>query len=129
MSNVNSNKEINHIKWMKMQIKTLKVMPMSLALIYFINTILGFFGISQVFLGIVGGCSIITLLFLFISSYALGFCGYHRMFLYYISSSNAFCLINEFLGFPLVGIYGYACLWVIAGVFLIVILYQWLHSK
>lgn len=124
-----SNKETNYIKWMKIQIKTLKVMPMSLALIYFINTILGFFGISQVFLGIVGGCSIITLLFLFISSYALGFCGYHRMFLYYIASSNIFCVLNEFLGFPLIGIYGYASLWVIAGVFLIVILYQWLHSK
>lgn len=121
--------EAKMIKYMKIQIKTLKILPMTLAGFYFVNTLLGFFKISQVLINNLAGVSLIPLIYLYISSYALHFCNYHRMFLHYIAASNIFCIVNSLLGFPIAGIAGYAVLWLIAGVFLFLILYNWLKNK
>lgn len=121
--------EAKQITWMKYQIKSLKIMPMIMSILFVINTFLGYFGIGQLLINTLSGISIIPLIYLYISSYALGFCGYHRMFLHHIAVSNLFCLIDVIIGIPISGTAMFASLWVIAGVFLIVILYQWLHSK
>lgn len=123
------NKTKNSYKWMKIQIKTLKIIPMLLAFIYWINTILGYFGISQILLNYIAGTSLLPLSFLYISSYALGFCPYHRMFLHYIATSEITMYLIMMFGISISQYALLVLLMVIAGVFLGVILYQWLHLK
>jgi hypothetical protein len=121
--------EEREMKWMRRCIKTMKITPMTLAFLYWLNTILGYIGWSQVFINLFAGVSVIPLIVLFVASYAFRFCGYHRMFLYYIVVSNSFCWLDVLFMFPLSNFCMFAILMVIAGVFLAVILYQWLHSK
>lgn len=117
------------MRWMRIQIKSCKIMPMVLAFFYWLNTILGYFGINQMFISLLSGMSILPLTYLYISSYALGFCSYHRMFLHYIACSELLIYIVVFFGVSISQYLLFVLLMAIAGVFLFVILYQWMKSK
>ena len=84
----------------KLEIGILKVIPMVLALICFLNTILCYFGYDLIILTYLGGISILTLGFLYISSYAFRFCEYHRMFLHYVTLINILSYIDMEFGIP-----------------------------
>lgn len=55
---------------------------MILALTALVNAILSYFGIDLYIL--IGGVSIFTIIFLYLSSYVFKFYEYHRMFLHYV---------------------------------------------
>ena len=57
---------------------------MLLAFITLLNSILSYFNIDLVILSYIGGVSLITILFIYITSYTFKFCEYHRIFLHYI---------------------------------------------
>ena len=61
---------------------------MVMAAICFADTICSYFGIDLPILSYLGGSSILTLLFLYLSSYVFRFCSWHRMFLHYIVVNN-----------------------------------------
>lgn len=116
------------VMWHKLMIKVLKILPMLIALLYFINTILGYYGINMDIISLLSGVSILPLLFLYIASYALGFCNYHRMFLHYVAVSDFMLWIITFSEIS-ISIYNtFFLLMVIAGIPLFIILYQWLKS-
>lgn len=69
----------------------LKLIPMVLAFIYFINTVCSYFYISIKCLNYIVFILLIT--FVYIASYLLKFCEYHRMFLHYIL---VVCVINTY---------------------------------
>lgn len=116
------------VMWHKLMIKVLKILPMLIALLYFINTILGYYGINMDIISLLSGVSILPLLFLYIASYALGFCNYHRMFLHYVAASDFMLWIITFSEIS-ISIYNtFFLLMVIAGISLFIILYQWLKS-
>lgn len=116
------------VMWHKLMIKVLKILPMLIALLYFINTILGYYGINMDIISLLSGVSILPLLFLYIASYALGFCNYHRMFLHYVAVSDFMLWIITFSEIS-ISIYNtFFLLMVIAGISLFIILYQWLKS-
>ena len=68
----------------KTTVIVLKILPMLLAFITLLNSILSYDNIDLVILSYIGGVSLITILFIYITSYTFKFCEYHRMFLYYI---------------------------------------------
>ena len=68
----------------KVTVIVLKILPMLLAFITLLNSILSYFNIDLVILSYIGGVSLITILFIYIDSYTFKFCEYHRMFLHYI---------------------------------------------
>ena len=68
----------------KLQLILLKAMPMCMAFFCWLNTLLSYFDIDCEILTHVGGCSVITLIFIYLSSYVFRFCEYHRMFLHYV---------------------------------------------
>ena len=68
----------------KTQLCLLKVIPMVMAFIFWINTVLSYFDIDLEVFSYIGSCSIITMVYLYISSYVFRFCEYHRMFLHYV---------------------------------------------
>lgn len=62
----------------------IKVIPMCIAFIYLLNSLLSYFDIDVSILSTIGGMSILTLILMYCLSIAFKFCAYHRMFLHYI---------------------------------------------
>lgn len=120
-------KEKNLILWHKTLLAYLRVIPMLLALIYFLNTFLSYFGIDLPVLSYIGGVSVLPLLFLYISSYSFKFCEYHRMFLHYVSFNWLLNIYDYYIGIPISERSLYAMYLCITVVFLFLILYY--HQK
>lgn len=57
---------------------------MLLAFITLLNSILFYFNIDLVILSYIEEVSLITILFIYVTSYTFKFCEYHRIFLHYI---------------------------------------------
>ena len=68
----------------KIELRLLKIIPMILALTALLNSILSYFNIDLYILSYIGGISIFTMVFLYLSSYVFKFCEYHRIFLHYV---------------------------------------------
>jgi hypothetical protein len=96
---------------------------MVIAILYLLNTILSYIGIDTVILSLLGGMSILPLIFLYLTSYVFKFCAYHRMFLHYIVVCDIINYIDYYYGIPLSDRSLFALNIIIAGVFLFVILY------
>ena len=113
----------------KIELYLLKVMPMLLAAIYLINTVLSYYDIVLPALSYIGGLSFIPLLFMYISSYVFRFCSYHRMFLHYIVINDLINLIDYYYTLP-ISDWELLILHIsIAGISLFIILYLYVKSR
>ena len=111
----------------KLFIGFLKVLPMIMAGLYLMNTILSYFDIDWTIFSYITGVGVIPWLFILVASYLFRFCEYHRMFLWYIMFNNIICWIDEEYGLP-ISDRGFFVLHVaIAGLFLFLVLY--FHQK
>lgn len=106
----------------KIQLYLLKVIPMVMAFICLLNTILSYFDIDVELLSYIGSCSVLTVLFLYISSYVFKFCEYHRMFLYYIVVTQLLSTYDTYVGVPLSDRGILSVYLTISGIFLFIIL-------
>ena len=79
----------------KVTVIVLKILPMLLAFITLLNSILSYFNIDLVILSYIGGVSLITILFIYVASYTFKFCEYHRIFLYYIVVTQIIKIIKS----------------------------------
>lgn len=108
----------------KMEIWLLKVSPMVIAALYLLNTMLSYFRIDLPALSLIGGMSLLPLVFLYVSSFVFGFCLYHRMFIYYIATNDIISYADYVYGGIPVSDRNYLLIHIIiAGTFLFVILY------
>ena len=85
----------------KVTVIVLKILPILLAFITLLNSILSYFNIDLVILSYIGGVSLITILFIYIASYTFIFCEYHRMFLHYIVVTWIINIIDLYIGIPI----------------------------
>ena len=105
----------------------LKILPMVLAGLYLVNTILSYFYIDYEIISYLAGIGFIPWLFILMASYRLRFCEYHRMFLWYIFVNNGICWTDSQYKLPISN-WDYLVLHIIiAGIFLFFILY--LHQR
>lgn len=105
----------------------LKIIPMLLAGLYLLNTVLSYYDLDYSVISYLAGVGIIPWLFLLLSSYVLRFCEYHRMFLWYIAAHNILCWIDYNWELP-VSNWNYVLLhFIVAGFFLFLVLY--FHQK
>ena len=93
----------------KVTVIVLKILPMLLAFITLLNSILSYFNIDLVILSYVEGVSLITILFIYIASYTFKFYKYHRMFLHYIVVTWIINIIDLYIGI-LINDLEYLCL-------------------
>lgn len=102
----------------------LKLIPIGIAITYLLNTVLSYFYIELSALSLIGGASVLPLLFIYIASFAFNFCVYHRMFIYYVAVSDLISYLDYwFDGLPITN-KAYLLLHLsIAGIFLFLILY------
>ena len=104
---------------------------MILALTALLNSILSYFNIDLYILSYIGGISIFTMVFLYLSSYVFKFCEYHRMFLHYVVVTWIINTIDYYIGIPINDL-EYLCLqMIIAGIslFIILLLYYKINKK
>ena len=112
----------------KVQLYLLKVIPMVMAFICLLNTVLSYYNIDLEFLSYVGSCSILMVVYLYISSYVFKFCEYHRMFLHYIVLNTAINTYDMYIGVPLSDRGIFTLYLSITGIFLFIILYLYVKS-
>ena len=104
---------------------------MILAFTALLNSILSYFNIDLYILSYIGGISIFTMVFLYLSSYIFKFCEYHRMFLHYVVVTWIINTIDYYIGIPINDL-EYLCLqMIIAGIslFIILLLYYKTNKK
>lgn len=107
----------------KIEIGLLKVIPMVLSAIFLLNFILSYFYIDLPILSLIGGFSLLSWLFLYISSFAFHFCLYHRMFIYYIGVCNVISFVDYRYGIHISDRSLFLLNIILAGLFLFIILY------
>ncbi len=112
----------------KIQLYLLKVIPMVMAFICLLNTILSYYDIDVMFLSYLGSCSALMIAYLYISSYVFRFCEYHRMFLHYIVVNTAINTYDLYIGIPLDDRELFTMYLSITGIFLFIILYLYVKN-
>ena len=125
-TNVGESSSLSNYKY-KLFLGFLKILPMLMAGLYLMNTILSYFDVDLTIFSYLAGVGIIPWLFILISSYLFRFCEYHRMFLWYIITNNLICWIDEDFGLPVSNRSYFVLHIIIAGIFLFLVLY--FHQK
>lgn len=121
--NTNAEVSLNSKTLYKLFLGFLKVIPMIMAGLFLLNTVLSYFDIDYSIISYLAGIGLIPWLFIMLASYTLKFCEYHRMFLWYILINNIVCWIDANYGLP-VSDRGYLILhFILAGFFLFLVLY------
>lgn len=107
----------------KIELYLVKVIPMILSGIALLNTILSYLYIDVPLLSYLGGVSVLTIIFLYVSSYVFRFCLYHRMFIHYITVNWVLNIIDMYIGIPLSNRDLFLVYMTITGVMLFIVLY------
>ena len=107
----------------KAVIVAIKVIPILIATLFLIRSILSCIDVDVTWLSYLCGMSLIPLLFMYLVSYAFKFCTYHRMFLHYIVVNDAINYIDYYIGIPLQYHELLRLHIIIAGIFLLLIIF------
>ena len=78
----------------------LKFLPLLLALVSVLNTVLSFFTIDLVILSYIGSVSLLPLIFMYLAAFVFRFCLYHRIFLDYTVVSTIITVYDYYIGVP-----------------------------
>ena len=113
----------------KLMLGMLKVIPMLLAFLAILNTMFGFLGIDCSVISMLGGISLLPLVFLYLVSFVFRFCIYHRMFLHYILLNNTLELIDYYVGIPVDTFELFVIHVILIGLFLFLVLYFYRREK
>ena len=125
-SSVEESSNLSNYKY-KLFLGFLKVLPMIMAGLYLMNTILSYFDIDWTIFSYLTGVGVVPWLFILVASYLFRFCEYHRMFLWYIMVNNIVCWVDEEYEMPISNRSFFILHIIIAGVFLFLVLYY--HQK
>lgn len=107
----------------RIELYLIKVIPMVLSGIALLNTVLSYLYIDVPLLSYLGGVSVLTIAFLYISSYVFRFCAYHRMFIHYITVNWVLNIIDYYIGIPIDNKELFMMYMIITGIFLFIVLY------
>ena len=113
----------------KIELKLLKLLPYLTALFYLLNTILTYCGIDCIFFNLIAGHSVLSILFMLLSSFVFNFCIYHRIPLYYMSLCSCINLYDWYIGIPITNKELLIIHLIISGIAMFVILYLYLKSR
>ena len=119
--------KLNDYHKSKLFLGFLKVLPMVLAGLFLLNTILSYFYIDWSIISYLASVGFIPWLFIMMASYRLHFCEYHRMFLWYILVNNILCWIDYEYTLPISNKGLFLLHIIVAGLFLFLVLY--FHQK
>lgn len=78
-----------------------KILPISIALVQFLNMIISFFYGNDIFLNYIGSISLLPILYLYLASYTFKLCNYYRMFLHYSVIVTLINIYDYYIGIPI----------------------------
>lgn len=78
-----------------------KVLPITIALVQFLNMIISFFYGNDIFLNYIGSISLLPILYLYLASYTFKLCNYYRMFLHYSIVVTLINIYDYYIGIPI----------------------------
>ena len=111
-------------KLVKLFVLATKVLPITIAVIHFINIIISYFYINDIMiLNYIGGISILTILYLYLASYTFKLCEYYRMFLYYSVIMDIINIYDYYIGIPITDIYMFMLSIIITIITMFVVIY------
>lgn len=124
---VEENSRLSNYEKSKLFIGFLKILPMVLAGLFLLNTVLSYFDIDLPVISYIASVGFIPWLFIMAASYKLHFCEYHRMFLWYILANNILCWTDIEFGLPISNWNFFVLHIIVAGFFMFLVLY--FHQK
>lgn len=107
----------------KLELVIIKFIPYIISIIYIVNNILSYFGIDLFILSLIGGTSILTIIFLLVSSFVFKFCIYHRIPIYYIIISDILAYYDNLIGIPISNRSLFTLHLIIIGIFILLLVY------
>lgn len=107
----------------KIELLLIKVIPFIIMCCYVANSVLSYFEINTIILSIIGGMSILPLIFLFVSSFVFRFCIYHRLPLYYILITDIINYYDNTIGIPMSNKSLFVLNMIIVGIFVLMIVF------
>lgn len=107
----------------RIELYLIKTIPITIALIALLNTILSYFYIEVPLLSYIGGVSLFELMFLYLSSYVFKFCIYHRLQIHYITINWLLNIYDYYIGIPLSNKNLFLMYMIITGITILLILY------
>lgn len=107
----------------RIELYLIKTIPIVIALIALLNTILSYFYIEVPLLSYIGGVSLFELMFLYLSSYVFKFCVYHRLPIHYITINWLLNIYDYYIGIPLSNKNLFLLYMIISGITILLILY------
>lgn len=111
----------------KIVLYLIKVIPILMAGMYLLNTILSYFYIDVPLLSYISSTSLFVIILLYATSITFHFCIYHRMFIHYITINWLLNIYDYYIGIPLSNKNLFLLYLIITGIFLFTILYG--HCK
>lgn len=116
-------------KLYKIFLLILRYIPILIGFCYMLNTILYFFGIDLMFISVLSGTSILTLMFLIIVSFVFKFCLYHRIFLYYVATIDIINWIDFIYVIPTSTAYLLTIESILAGITIIIAIISYVENN
>lgn len=113
----------------KLMLGVMKIIPMLLALCDVLNMVTDYFGIELSIFSILGGVSVLPLLFFYLVSFVFRYCIYHRLFLHYILVNNLLVYYDYYIGIPVEDRTMFLIHMIVAGLFLFLVLYFYRKEK
>jgi predicted lysophospholipase L1 biosynthesis ABC-type transport system permease subunit len=78
-----------------------KYLPYIISLLYMVDTLLYLFGVDLVIFSILGGMSILPMIYFISVSFTFGYCLYHRLPLYYVILNDSINWLEYTIGIPI----------------------------
>ena len=78
-----------------------KYLPYVISLLYMVNTLLYLCGIDLMIFSILGGMSVLPMIYFISVSFTFGYCLYHRLPLYYVVLNDTINWIEYTIGIPI----------------------------
>lgn len=78
-----------------------KILPISIAIIQFLNMVISFFNGNDIFLNYIGSISLLPILYLYLASYTFKLCSYYRIFLHYSIIVTLINIYDYYIGIPI----------------------------
>ena len=107
----------------KLFLLVIKVIPMLIAFIFFLNTFLSYYGIEIKAFNYLANIGFLPIIVFYALSYLLHFCEYHRIFLHYIVFVNLVNLYDVYFHIPIDSYTLFKLHNIAAAIFLFLILY------
>jgi len=105
----------------KLTLFSIKIIPVVIAGIYLLNTVLSYCGLDLEILSYI--VFFLLLAFLYLVSYVFRFCRWHRMFLHYILLNTIINVTDYYIGIPISDWHMFNLYIIITGIFVFLIVY------